>query len=213
MIEDKEFRSKVLYVCIGVLIPIIAALIPYGFKFLFPEHDLNYSIINKARVENFKIVQIQIENNGEKLERHIEVILKKDIFLTLPEENKLSPLITTKPDTLYEVSETLDSYVINLGNLRPNEKLNLSVLSEAIAYSEFGTKFGEDIVLVRSEENTGRLKEPSKFLQEVYPFTFWSFVLLMAVVLIGGIYQDYFESKEKREARLLKELDKLKDKI
>ena len=124
MIEDKEFRSKVLYVCIGVLIPIIAALIPYGFKFLFPEHDLNYSIINKARVENFKIVQIQIENNGEKLERHIEVILKKDIFLTLPEENKLSPLITTKPDTLYEVSETLDSYVINLGNLRPNEKLN-----------------------------------------------------------------------------------------
>lgn len=208
MTREKEFRSIFLYVCIGILIPIIAALIPFGYKIYFPEYDLNFSLVNKANVKTFKVLQLQIANNGEKLEKQVEVIIKKDVFAQFSESlDRLPPLVDISPETKYKLSENNNSYILNIGNMRPGEKINLSVLSENISMYEYGEP---SIISVRSEENTARLNSSSDLLEDIYPFTFWSFVLLITFGVVGGIYQEYFEGKEKREARLLKEIDKIK---
>lgn len=205
VISDK--RSVLLYVSIGVLIPLLAALIPYGYKYLFPEYNLTFTLDNQVQVQNFNALQITVANNGEKLEKNVEVILKKNgLEIFSKDKAELKPLVNVLPDKDYKFEEGSSSYILNFGNLRPREKFSVSILGEGIA----APRFYEQSVSVRSEDNIAKMDKPSEFLQIAYPVTFWSFLLILAFGVIGGIYQDYFESKEKREARLLKEIDKLK---
>jgi hypothetical protein len=205
VISDK--RSVLLYVSIGILIPLLAALIPYGYKYLFPEYNLTFTLDSHVQVRNFNALQLTVANNGEKLEKNVEVILKKNGLEIFSKNNaELKPLVNVSPDKEYKFEESSSSFILNFGNLRPGEKFSVSVLGEGIA----GPRFYKESISVRSEDNIARVDMPSEFLQIAYPVSFWSFLLFLAFGVIGGIYQDYFESKEKREARLLKEIDKLK---
>ena len=113
MSENKQNQSVILYISIGMLIPILVALIPYGHKYLFPEHDLNYSILSKTKVNNFFAVSIQIQNDGENSEKNIEVSLKKNNYLFRGDsENKPTLVVDIDPEMPHKITEYSKSYVI-----------------------------------------------------------------------------------------------------
>lgn len=206
--EDKnQNQSIVLYLTIGMLIPILVALIPYGHRYLFPEHDLNYSILSETKVKDFSAISIQLQNDGEKSEKNIEVSIKKNNYLFSLENKENSELIIDiEPEIPYKLTEDTKAYLITLANMRRGEKVTISVLSKSFTVRSYE----KDVVQVRTEDNFARLNEPSEFLQMAYPFTFWMFIILMVLAIVLGVYQDYFENPKNREERLLKEIDKLK---
>lgn len=208
MTEKNQNQSIVLYISIGMLIPILVALIPYGHQFLFPEHDLNYSILSKTKVNDFSAVSIKLQNDGEKAEKNIEIIIKKNNYLFSFEnkDNDSEPIIDIDPEIPYKFTQDSKSYFITLVNMRLGEKVTVSVLSKKFVLADYD----KDVVQVRTEDNIARLNVPSEFFKFAYPFTSWMFIILMCMAFVTGIYQEYFENPKKREERLLKEIDKLK---
>ena len=196
------------------MIPILAALIPYGYRYILPEHDLTFELVGPISVKGTKSLSIKIANRGETVEKNVKVWLKSEpSFLHLEsvlagEKKPKDPLSYITVDTAAAVSTTKenDSFVIAVGDIRPNETLELSISSSAILVLWSSDAYG---ISIKSEEHLGRLLGPSDFEKFVYPFGFWMFVLLMVLILIAGIYQEYLMDPKKREEWLLKEIDKL----
>lgn len=213
MTEKRQFRLSIISVWVGILIPIVAAVIPFTYKSFWPEHDLVYEIVGPISVKGTKAFSLKIKNQGEKLEKNVKVWVKAEPLFFFKLKDAKSGATETTPDAVkvestasVNVSKDRDHYVIAVGDLRPRELIELSVLSEAISLLRLSDVQG---ISIKSDEHLARLLKPSEFEQFLYPAGFWMFVLLMIFIFVAGIYQQYLMDPKKREEMLLKEIDKL----
>jgi hypothetical protein len=211
MSDKKQFKISVITLLVGILIPILAALIPYGMKYAIPEHRLDYTLSGPLSVKGTKIISLKIKNGGEKLEKNVRVSLHLNYAYSISVDSKKKTEELVKVDTQvpFTLEREKDWIVIALGDIRAKDSLDLSVLSDYIDVTLYSYA-GPSGITIKSEENVAQLDTPSEFLAFMYPFGFWMFVLLMVLIFIAGIYQQHFMDPKKREELILKEIDKLK---
>jgi hypothetical protein len=216
MSEINQNQSKLLYIAIGILVPIIAALVPYAYKYCFPEHELNYSILSSTQVKEFKSVSLQLVNNGENVEKHVTVLIQKSEFTTPEKYGYLDNfLLDIEPKLKYNLSETADYIVVGLGNLRPREKLDISFISPNLAasFSSWSSFHEGNFLTIKSDDNLAKLIVPSDFLEFFYPVSFWTMSLLIAITIILGLYFEYFQSKDHKKKRINKSIEYCKKEL
>ena len=87
--------------------------------------------------------------------------------------------------------------MVSLADLRPNESINVSVMSEFIDITMFGGDEPSGIS-VKSEENLAQYTGSSEIMGVIYQFGFWMFIILMIVIFIVAIYQQHFMDPKRR---------------
>lgn len=202
--EKRQWRLNIISVWVGILIPIVAALIPYVYRQVIPEHDLTYKVIGPISVKGTTALSVEISNEGEHLERNVKVWLPT--FLTYQETKPGAQELTVDAEVPVNINTENGKFVLLVGDIRPNEKTTISVSSDRI--SVYGSMPANG-VSVKSDENVGTPIRPSELEQFFYPVGFWAFIVLMIFILVMGVYQQYFMDPKTREALVLKEIDKL----
>lgn len=208
MSERKQFQLNVISIWVGILIPILATAIPYIVTYVIPDHHLEYTITGPISVKSTKSTEIKIRNGGAKLEKNIKLALKTSYLWTLERDKEPLNAITVDTQANFKISHENDWFVVSLGDLRPDESLVVSVMSNFIDITTYLSTEPSGIS-VKSDENLGQFSGPSEFYQIFCPFGLWMFVLLMILMLMIGIYQQHFMDPKKREELILKEIDKL----
>lgn len=208
MAEPRQLRISVITLWVGILIPIVAALIPFGIKYVLPEHHLEYSIAGPISVKGNKALQIKIQNGGEKLEKNVRISLKVSYLWRLEDKKDPTKALTVDTQANHTVKKEGDWLVVQLGDLRPGEVVDVGLLSEIIDITLYSTIEPSGIA-VKSDEHLAQLKRTSELEAFMYQAGFWMFALLMVLLLAAGIYQQYFMDPKKREEMILKEIDKL----
>jgi len=107
-------QSKLLLVVSGVLIPLVAAAIPYIIEFISPKSSLVFESVGPVVVEDTKGFSLSVRNEGKTVERNIEVWLPSKL------EKGNHKLESSQPLTLKEVDKAT---VLVLGDIRPSEKV------------------------------------------------------------------------------------------
>ena len=120
----------------------------------------------------------------------------------------IDSVITVDTQAPAKTSMEGDWIVVSLADLRPNESINVSVMSEFIDITMFGGDEPSGIS-VKSEENLAQYTGSSEIMGVIYQFGFWMFIILMIVIFIVAIYQQHFMDPKKREEMILNEIDKL----
>jgi hypothetical protein len=205
--SNQKFRLSVMSLWVGILIPIIAAVIPYIVKSFLPETRLEYTITGQVSVKGTNSIGVRIQNGGERLEKNVRLAFNASDLWKLNGKDAVDSITVDTQATTKIVKEG-NWVVIYLGDLRPKEFIDVSVMSDIISITAFRVIEPSGIA-VKSDESLGKFNGPSEFTEFIYPFGFWMFVLLMVFVLVIAIYQQYFMDPNKREEFLLKEIDKL----
>jgi len=208
MSEKKQFQLSVMSLWVGILIPILAAFIPFGMKYISPEHRLEYTIVGPIAVKGTKSISVKIQNGGERLEKNVRLALRISYLGRLDANNEDHNIVAVDTQTPAKVEREGDWTVIYLGDLRPKESMEVSAMSEHFEVSLYRTLEPSGIT-IKSEENLAQYIGSSELAEYIYPFGFWMFVILMVLIFIAAIYQDRFMDPKKREELILKEIDKL----
>ncbi len=208
MSDQKQFRLSVLSLWVGILIPILAAIIPFGAKYVFPEHRLEYSLIGPISVKGTKSVSVKVRNGGEKLEKNVRLLLKGSYLWRADAKKDTENLVFVDTQVPVKVSREGEWIAIVLGDIRASETVDVSVMSEFFDITVFRS-IEPSGISIKSDENLAKFNGPSEVTEFLYPFGFWMFVILMVLMFIAAIYQQHFMDPKKREELILKEIDKL----
>lgn len=212
--NKKEIRRfSIISIWIGITIPIVAALIPYGYKLIKPDYNLVYDISDIVRVDGKTALRLSVINQGNMVESNVTISIKKSSLfnLDLPNEEKEKKLFFVETESNVKTEEKDKAFVIVIGDLRAKEKVDLSILVDALVFRRYNDVVDE--ITVKSKEHLGEQNVPSDFEEYVYPFGFWMFIILMALIFIAGIHQEYIMDPKEREKRLWDELEKIQKKI
>jgi len=200
--------------------PIVAVLIPYGIRYFWPEHKLEFGLVGPISTEHFNAMQLKISNNGGKLEKDVKVWLKRPVVNAIAksyrfyqdEDRKkfLIDSLSIASNSQCSVTTEGDNYVISVGDIRPKETVELSIAARDVKF--FVSCISDRCInlVVKSDEHVAGFMGQSIFEELLYPVGFWLFVILMGFLLVIGLYQQYFMSYETREKMILEAIDKLK---
>lgn len=216
MKEKRELRLSILSIWVGILIPILAAVIPFAISKFAPDQELKYSLVGPITVKRVEAVEITVKNNGSKPARAVQIWLKSSPEFVLPEilskgEKKIDLLERIEVAAKVPVKLKLngDYYVIDVGDLRAKESIAIGVVSKEGGLSIYGSKSHVNGIEVKSDENVASYDGDSIFEEFLYPFGFWMFVALMGLILVAALHQEYFMDPKTREKMILKEIEKL----
>lgn len=204
MAEERPWRLSIISIWIGILIPIAAALIPYGYRYFVPERELVYALTGPITVKGTTALSINISNKGEHVEKNVKIWLP--MASGIPDTRADGEQVAIDAEVPTSMVTENGKFVISLGDLRPQEDQTISVSSDQI-WVYRGSM--DRSVSVKSDENVAKFLGPSELEEFFNPFGFWMFIFLMILILVAGIYQEYFMDPKAREAWLLKEIDKL----
>jgi hypothetical protein len=216
MTAKRDFRLSILSIWVGILIPILAAVIPFAISKLAPDQEIQYTVTGPISVKRTEAVEVTIKNKGSKPARGVQVWLKSSPEIVLPDiltkgEKKKDPLeridVTSKVPLKTRMSG--DYYVVEVGDLRARESLSVAVVSKEGGLSIYGSKSHINGIEVKSDENVASYEGESIFEEFLYPFGFWMFVALMVLILMAALHQEYFMDPKTREKMILKEIEKL----
>ena len=216
MKEKRELRLSILSIWVGILIPILAAVIPFAISKFAPDQELKFSLVGPITVKRVEAVEVTVKNNGSKPARAVQIWLKSSPEFVLPEilskgERKKDPLerieVAAKAPVKLKLSG--DYYVIDVGDLRAKESIGIGVVSREGGLSIYGSKSHVNGIEVKSDENVASYDGDSIFEDFLYPFGFWMFVALMVLILVAALHQEYFMDPKTREKMILKEIEKL----
>ena len=218
MAEKREIRISIITLWVGILIPILAAIIPYVISQLSPDHRLEYDLVGPITAKGTTALRLVIVNNGNKVEKAVKVWIKASYASDIADllrpkgEKRRDPieLLLVDSKTSITVAKERDYYVLSLGDVRPREEIALSVATSDVSLSIYNFRSGPDGIEIKSEDQVA-VHKGSSFLSEfVYPFGFWMAVILMILLLAAAVWQEYLMSPKMRERMILKEIDKLK---
>lgn len=197
--SSRGIQSKLLLVVTGVMIPLLALALPYVIEFISPKAVLVYQATGPIQIDGTKVFSLIVRNDGKAVEKNVEIGLPTKL------EKGKSKLASSIPVTTRDDGKTT---VVSLGDLRPSEKVEVSVLVEDTYFflSEYSMK-GLRIV---STEHLAAWDGSSDEWDFIYRAGFWAFLLILLLAIVLGIYQEHFMSRDTREKMILKEMDKLK---
>lgn len=210
--ENARSRLNIFSIWVGILIPILAALIPYGIKKIIPEHRLEYEITGPIVVDKVSMLAVKLKNSGEKTERNVQVFLKPNVFpILFNQKQDISiPDITVDPKDKYKIIKNSENQIIKLGDIRPNEEITASILLKGTLFFFSSSLNGQEYFSIKSEDHVAKAKGKNEFLDFIYPFGFWIFVILMVFGGTYSIYYEYFMDPVTKEKMILSQIDKLK---
>jgi hypothetical protein len=197
--SSRGIQSKLLLVVTGVMIPLLALALPYVIEFISPKAALVYEATGPIQIDGTKVFSLAVRNEGKGVEKNVEVWLPTKL------EKLKSKLASSVPVTTRDDGKAT---VVKLGDLRPGEKVEVSVLVEDTYFflSEYSMK-GLRIVSTEHLAAWGGRSDEWDF---IYRAGFWAFLLILLLAIVLGIYQEHFMSRSTREKLILKEMDKLK---
>ncbi|GHA70784.1 hypothetical protein GCM10009007_09530 [Formosimonas limnophila] len=199
--KKSRFKFDVFNMVFGAVVVILAALIPYLIKTVFPDRDLQYKVVGYVQVKELDAISIKIKNNGSNLEKNVQVSFKT--------------ISTKASDIIFYVDSSVgcnilqDQSMVVFERIRPGEEVSLSVVADKLQLAQYsdGSVFGVEI---KSEDNIASFKaERTEFEKYAYPFGFWAFVLILLILLFFLIYESFFMSPEDKEKMVLQQIDKL----
>ena len=192
-------QSKLLLVVSGVLIPLVAAAIPYIIEFISPKSSLVFESVGPVVVEDTKGFSLSVRNEGKTVERNIEVWLPSKL------EKGNHKLESSQPLTLKEVDKAT---VLVLGDIRPSEKVDVSLLVQDRLFFVYEHRL-KDLRIVSSDSKAiwGGRSDEAWF---IYRTGFYAALLILLLAIVAGLYQEHFMSRAMREKMILREMGKLK---
>jgi len=208
----KSFRISVLSIWIGILIPIFAGLIPFALKYFLPEHHLEYEITGPIVVKDRSMMSIAIVNKGEKTEKNVIISIDVMRFPKIIKEKAVLNDFIIDSKSKYSVSTEGNHYIISIGDLRPREKVKLSVMLYGVIHY-YGSSLIDEDLSIKSDDNVAQNSTPSEELLFFYQFGFWMFILLMVIMGIGSIYFEFIMHPKKKEKYFVDQLEKVRKKI
>lgn len=192
-------QNSLLLVATGILIPLLALAFPYVIDFFSPKAALVFEAEGPIQVEGTKALSVTVKNEGKSVEKNVEIWLPSKL------EKEKSKLASTIPTTSRDEGKTT---VIAIGDLRPGERVQVSLLVEDGMFFVWEHNIKDFRVV--SAEHLATWDGRSKEWDFIYRAGFWGFLLLVALVIVLGIYQEHFMAREAKEKLILREIDKLK---
>ncbi len=193
-----ELKNPFLLVASGIVIPIIAVLIPYLISFFTQSSGLTYNYKGIVEVNDTKAFEVTINNDGNLAEKNVEIWLTDE----LPSEG-----VEIESDVDFVVRTEQGKSVVSIGNVRSGETLRLAFLIDEPLFFMHDYQIQE--LKVRSEHRVAKFAGLSDGWLLAYKAGFWGAIALFISMICLGIYQEYFMPKSEREKMLLKEMEKL----
>lgn len=217
MTDRRQFSLNVMTLWVGILIPILAALIPFGISKLTPEQELVFQITGPIAANRLEALEVTLTNSGSKPTKGVKVYIKSFPQYSLPEILQSKGSRKSEPTERIEVSSknpvkvsmSGEYFVLDVGDLRAKEKLSIAIASREKAFSVYGSGTHMTGIEVKSDELVGTPIAPSDWQEFWYPFGFWMFVAMMVLIFSIAVYQQYLMDPKEREKLILKEIDKL----
>lgn len=124
----------------------------------------------------------------------------------------MKPLIDieTNITSTHEQSKRDDKKeIISVPELRPNEKMSISVLASGgdVGYIN---EFELNQLRLVSRDTLGTLNAPDGELNFLYKMGTWLFIVFIVFIFGFAIYYEYLMPHERKEKDLLKQLDKVR---
>jgi len=184
---------------IGIVIPLIAAGVPFIIEFFSPKSSLVFDAIGPIQIDDAKAFSISIRNEGKAVERSVELWLPGKL------EQGKHKIDSSQPVTSRDEGKTT---VLALGDLRPSEKMDIAVLVEDRLFFIWDHRV-KDLRVISSESKAtwGGRSDEAWF---IYRAGFWAFLVILGLGIVAGLYQEHFMSRAAREKMILKEMEKLK---
>jgi hypothetical protein len=190
---QKKTNVNIIAIWFGILVPIVAALIPYALNYVQPESGLTYNLVGPVSVNGVHAINLSIRNEGKKLEKNVRVWLKERTrYIEEGKQKKPEQLLKIETTVPYKIGKEADNFVISLGDLRPDEKIELSILSEVVFIVAYGKHVNG--VSIKSDEHLATIDAPSDLEKIFYPIGFWGFIVLMVLIFVIGIYQEHMKN-------------------
>lgn len=217
MTDKRQFNLNVMTLWIGILIPILAALIPFVLPRLSPDQELVFEVVGPIAVNRLEALELTITNTGSKSTKGVKVFIKSFPAIRLLDSLVPGGSKKDEPTGRIEVSSKIpvkvqmsgEYFVLDVGDLRPKEKLSIALAAREKAIAVYGSGKHLTGIEVKSDDLVGTPATPSEWQQFWYPFGFWMFIAMMLLILGMGLYQQYLMDPKTREKMILKEIDKL----
>jgi hypothetical protein len=180
--------STVLLLCLGILVPITAALIPVAIH-RFETHDFRYSITGPVTVGKRTAFAINVRNRGRVTEKNVEIWLPK----TRPDQEFEFEMRWAPAGT--KVRDESNHKVFSLGDLQPEQRARISITTAAASAGDevtAGTIRGEVLLpsmaprIVSVDGNAQMVQERRGISRTEYAYRigFWGFVILVASAIL-----------------------------
>lgn len=206
-------------VVLGILIPLIAAAVPWLLDIYSPSHDLEFSRSGPVVTKSGFAYSITISNKGRLTEDKVQAWLpvpaapesnfreQKDGVFASTEVHPIIQVDVSVPSAKTE-SVSNGTELVTIPLLRPGENATVSVLA---ANGTIGYISGDLLKMTRvvSEATVATLDEPDKELEFAYKVGSWLFLLTFVPLAIYAFYYEHFMPQDKKEKYLLAQIDKL----
>ena len=218
--ESTSHWKLISFLLAGILIPLVAASLPWVLENLFPRASLSYSIQGPITSENTAAFEIRIKNDGRSTEENIEVWVPLQLISSLVRESQKDGtvrLVDQEPRVIFESSvpaQAIEMHegrrVLKFTSLRPGETITIS----GFAYGGrvLLSKYDLERLRVVSTGAVGVNDTPSDLLFLLYRTGAWVLVALVLAGFAYSIYYEYFMPLAKKEKYLLEQIDKLEKK-
>lgn len=201
----------------GVLIPIVASLLPWAIENWIPKHSLTFSFVGPIQGEDAVAVELRIKNEGKEPQRNLEVWVPLRVSsIGVPEVKRDGTVEFTeeKASVILDSSITPSSQksddkhqILYFDLLRPNEELEMKLFVVGDGVLLFNHELERTRIV--SDGAMAELDMPSEELNFLYKV---GSILLLGFILflLGfGIYYEAVYPKEKKIEDLRKQLEKL----
>jgi hypothetical protein len=183
--------STVLLLCVGILVPITAALIPAAIRH-FKTHDFRYSITGPVTVGNRTAFAINVRNRGLMAEKNVEIWLPK----IRPDQEFEFEMRWAPAGT--KMREESNYKVFSLGDLQPEQRARISITTAAAFAGDevtVGTLRGEALLplmtprIVSADGIAEFVLERRGItpMEYAYRIGFWGFVILVVSAILWAL--------------------------
>ena len=205
------------FLLIGILIPLLAASIPWLLDNVLPKHSLSYQYIEPIELEKATAVSVTVTNEGRETQNDIEIWLPFYVISSAKSEvgtdgrlrvTMTEPVIQLESSIPYESSELTDKhFFIKFDALRPNESASIKLV--ATGARAMVNNYELERMRVVSKTSVAKSAQPTE--HEFLLYRTGSIILVVLIVLFfaWAFYYEHLMPYEKKEKHLLKQIDDL----
>ncbi|KHG34759.1 hypothetical protein [Sulfurospirillum sp. MES] len=208
-------------IIIGILIPLLASVMPWLINRIFPDNALIYSFQGPISVKNSLSLEFLIENRGNKAEEKIEAWIPIKIYSTTKTERdkdgkiniiEVKPKILMESDSpLTKLEERKDDLLLTIDSIKPKEKVSIKLFIYNESGSIYLSSYSLERVRVTSKDVLAVYDNgPSKEVLYMYKIATWILIFIIILFFSYAIYYENIMPREKKEKYLLDQIDKLK---
>jgi hypothetical protein len=215
--DNTSYWKLISFLLAGILIPLIAASIPWLLEHFSPKDSLTYTYNGPIKTKQSIALSITVINQGSETQENIEVWIPLHIMSSINTKKNgdgTIEIIKKKPDIFLETSlpsklseQRENKYFVEFESLRPNETVNITIFVNADSILLFESELKK--MRVVSRNSIAVSEQTNEMTYELYKAGSFILIFLIIIGFIWSIYYEYFMPFEKKEKYLLKQIDEL----